>query len=227
MQLGSGCHTKKTNKWSFILIIYLKVFVRIIECYHEPANPNEILLIQQPRNWSMWSTPEGAVMTHSIKTLAVKPSRMMTKQESHEQYSFFKQKQQEVKQWRQMKLIWYIHSYHIFYSSFSKVLFMEQQQQPSSKAHHHPHSPCLSPTSFKSSRLIPQPAPKNNKAIGIQENTTTQQHKEHCDGGEKTGSNQDLASMLESYKTLHKSWSCLHFEVEILSNRPLEIESRV
>jgi hypothetical protein len=37
-------------------------------------------------------------MTHSIKTLAVKPSRMMTKQESHEQYSFFKQKQQEVKQ---------------------------------------------------------------------------------------------------------------------------------
>jgi hypothetical protein len=37
-------------------------------------------------------------MTHSIKTLAVKPFRMMTKQESHEQYSFFKQKQQEVKQ---------------------------------------------------------------------------------------------------------------------------------
>ncbi len=177
MQLGSGCHTKKINNWSFILIIYLKVFVRIIDCYHEPANPNEILLIQLPRNWSMWSTPEGAVMTHSIKTLAVKPSRMMTKQESHHQYSFFKQKQQKVQQWRQMKLIWYIHSYQTFYSPFRKVLFMEEQQQPSSKAHHHPHSPCLSPTSFKSSRLIPQPAPKNNKAIDIQENTTTQQHR--------------------------------------------------
>jgi hypothetical protein len=85
-------------------------------------------------------------------------------------------------------------------------------------------------TKLKSTSSPSLTMPFTHKLQIIPANTTTctqKQQGHRYSGKYNNTTTQDLASMLQSHKTLHKSWSCLHFEVEILSNRSLEIEFSV